>query len=157
MTGRETTPSPRRAVIFTSHAVGRIAPAGPQANLECVVVASAYEACAELLADPAAVLVIDLRLLRPCHVRLIELARRAGAELLGVGPLPAWANSDQLGGLRLLGQGQLAEALQTLAGDSSQGQHGTYEHQTGPRQDASAEPAPLLSAEELRALLGDVT
>lgn len=157
MTGRQTTPSPRRAVILASRAAVNAALEGRRPTLECVVVTSAYEACAELLVDAAAVLVIDLRLLRPCHVRLIQIARQAGTELLGVGPLPAWADSDQLGGVRLVGREQLAEALQTFTVGSSQGPHGTYEGQTAPPTAAGPAAHPLLSAEELRALLGDVT
>jgi hypothetical protein len=126
-------------------------------------VTSAYEAAAELLASPAAALVVDLRVLRPGHAGLIRIARQAGAELWGVGPLPAWASSDQLNGMRLLGRGQLAEALRKLgavaapsAGGQPTGPQGTYEGSAAERQAPAGGKEPLLTVEELHALLGDV-
>ena len=151
MDGRETAPRPRRAVVFTSCTPGQGLLEGLEPARGWVPAASAYEAAAELLAGPAAVLVVDLRLLRPGHARLIEIARQAGAELLGVGPLPAWASSDQLGGMRLVGQGQLADALRAAGagepaasgpqGPPPGGQAGTYEAQ-GP----GARPARLATS-----------
>jgi hypothetical protein len=162
MDGRQTTP--RRAVVLAPHPAGQGLWQGLSPGPGCAAVTSAYEAAAELLASPAAALVVDLRLLRPGHVGLIQIARKAGAELWGVGPLPAWASSEQLNGMRLLGRGQLVEALRKLgavaaappAGGQPSGQRGTYEPSGPARQAPAAGGEPLLTAEELDALLGDV-
>lgn len=165
MTSRQTTP--RRAVVFAPCAPGQGLLEGLEPALGCVPTASAYEAAAELLAGPVAALVVDLRVLRPGHVRLIEMARKAGAELFGVGPLPAWASSDQLGGMRLVGRGQLADALRATAARSRpaprpgaerpqpSGQGGTYKAERTTPKAPAAGGEPLLTAEELNALLGD--
>jgi hypothetical protein len=162
MDGRQTTP--RRAVVFAPHPAGQGLLEGLDPTSTCAAVTSAYEAAAELLASPAAALVVDLRLLRPVHAGLIRIARKAGAELWGVGPLPAWASSDQLNGMRLLSRGQLAEALRKLAGGAAppaggqpSGQAGTYESSGPARQAPAAGSEPLLTTDELNALLGDVT
>ncbi len=167
MNGRQTTPQPRRAVVFTSCAPGQGLGGPVESAPGCVPTPSAYEAAAELLAGPATALVVDLRLLRPAHIRLIEIARRVGAELVGVGPLPAWASSDQLGGMRLVGRGQLSEVLRaSSAGKPAPSgraaarpgdQRGTYKPQGPAPQGPAAGGEPLLTAEELDALLGDVT
>ncbi|MCJ7543217.1 MAG: hypothetical protein MUP47_01420 [Phycisphaerae bacterium] len=173
MDGRQTTP--RRAVVFASCAPGQGLLEGLEPAPGCIPTASAYEAAAELLAGPAAALVVDLRVLRPSHVRLIEIARKAGAELLGVGPLPAWASSDQLRGMRLVSQGQLVESLRAAAGAPAPSrpaaqprpaprpkgpqppdQGGTYKADGAAPKAPGAEGEPLLTAEELSALLGDV-
>jgi hypothetical protein len=139
---------------------GALAWEGPESVLECVQSASAYEAAAELLAGPVEALVIDLRILRPCHVRLIEIAGQAGAKVLGVGSLPPWAANGRLGGLRLVGWGELAQVLGSIAGaplEQRPAQGGTYETQQAAKPKAPSGPEPLLTAEELSALLGDVT
>lgn len=180
MNSSRTAPSPRR-VVFFSPALSEGALNAFGSGLECVRPASAYEAAAELLAGPVEALVVDLHLLRPCHVRLIEIANQAGAKVLGVGSLPAWATHGQLEGLRPLGREQLVRALGLLAGrsevqapstegskqaqpsatggsawDRKTGQGGTYETQKAAQPKAASGPEPLLTAEELSALLGDV-
>jgi hypothetical protein len=171
-------PSRRRVVILSSapaplSAPGEGALEGPGPVLEYVRPASAYEAAAELLAGPAEALVIDLRLLRPCHVRLIEIAGQVGAKVLGVGSLPAWATNGRLGGLRRVDPKELAQVLGTLAGDQAARaqptapagapldqqtvQDGTYKTQEAPQKKTAVSFEPLLTAEELSALLGDVT
>ena len=162
MNGRKTAPQPRRAVVFASPALGQGLLQGRGLAPGCLLATSAYEAAAELLAGPAAVLVVDLRLLRPGHVRLIALARRAGAELWGVGPLPAWASSDQLAGMRLLDQGQLAGVLAAIAAEApasgqTTGPGGAYQAQGPVRKGPGGGSEPLLTTEELNALLGDAT
>jgi hypothetical protein len=157
MDGRQTTP--RRAVVFAPQRLGQGLAEGVAPGPACAAVTSAYEAAAELLASPAAALVVDLRVLRPGHAGLIRIARKAGAELWGVGPLPAWASSDQLNGMRLLGRGQLAEALRRLgavAAAPPTGPQGAYEGSAPERQAPAGGKEPLLTTEELKALLGDV-
>jgi hypothetical protein len=74
-----------------------------------VRVASPYEAAAELLAAPAAALLIDLRALPVRHLRLLEIARDLSVEVLAFGPLPAGMTSDDLSGVRLLSRQALGE------------------------------------------------
>lgn len=77
-------------------------------------VGNAYEAVAELLAAPCAALVIDLRTLNLRHVRLLEIARDSGAEILACGPLPSGISSELLGGVRLVSESRLREELAGL-------------------------------------------
>ena len=78
-------------------------------RLECVVVGSAYEAAAELLAAPTVAMIVDLKLLTARHVRLLEIARQMGMEMLGVGTLCSAMAADQLSGLRLVSRADLPE------------------------------------------------
>ena len=86
-----------------------------QANLECVVVGSAYEAAAELLAAPTIALIMDLRLLPVGHLKLLEIARQLGMEMFGVGVLPASMTADELSGLRLVSRRDLPETIKAVA------------------------------------------
>ena len=79
--------------------------------VELVVVASAYEAMAELLARAAAALVIDLGSMRPRHARLVATARMTGVEVLGVGSFPPGITSEDLDGVRLVGRQTLPSVL----------------------------------------------
>ncbi len=76
-----------------------------------VRVASGYEAAAELLAAPAAALVVDLRLLGGKHLGLLEIARSLAVEVLAVGALPIGMTADDLSGVRLIARCDLADAL----------------------------------------------
>jgi len=173
MNGR-TMPSPRRVVFFAPCAapgeegLGLGSGSGSCSGikdlrpaLECVRVASAYEAAAELLAGPVEALVIELRLLRTCHLRLIEIARRAGAKVWGVGAAPPWVADGRLSGVQTTSRAELVRTLEALAGQ------GPAEAKDGPpkappvvsgvesRRAGMSEVEPLLTAEELSALLGD--
>ena len=79
-------------------------------------VPSGYEAAAEILAEPTAALVIDLRALSGRHLRLLEVARAAGVEMLLVGPIPSGADSDAFGGARLVARSDLPAAIRRIAG-----------------------------------------
>ena len=105
----------RRLVLLTDAAVAREL-AGPEAPRmwTCLAVGSPYEAAAELLAGPAAVLVVDLRFLTRHH-RLLDIARMTATEVLGTGPLPAGTSSDELSGLRLVGRNDLVREIAKLA------------------------------------------
>jgi hypothetical protein len=85
-------------------------------GVEVVRVSTAYEAAAELIAAPAAALVVDLRLLGPRHLRLLTIAREGQVEILAVGGLPAGMNSEDLSGARLLSRSDLTAALKKLVG-----------------------------------------
>ena len=77
-----------RVVILSSAAFGDGEPDIP--GVECVRAAGSYEAAAELLAAPAAALVVDLRRLTGRHIRLLEIAR-GRARLPEHGKRPAGA------------------------------------------------------------------
>ncbi len=85
-------------------------------EVECVFVSSPYEAAAELLVAPTAALVADLRWLRGRHLRLLEIARQMGAEVMAVGTVPMSVTSEDLSGVRLIARSQLPELLVHLAG-----------------------------------------
>lgn len=84
-------------------------------GVECVRVASAYEAAAEILAASTGVLVVDLRLVRGGHLRLLEIARRMNVEVLAVGTVPPDLTSEDLSGVRMMARADLPEAMQRLA------------------------------------------
>jgi len=81
----------------------------------CTVVASGYEAAAEILAGPVAALVVDFRALGPAHVRLLGLARRRSVELLGMGKPPEGLSIAQLSGMRLVSADDLPAAIRRAA------------------------------------------
>jgi len=84
------------------------------AGLQCVRVATAYEAAAELLAEPAAALVIDLRRLAGRHLRLVQVARQMDVEMLAFGTLPAGMSTEELNGVRLVSRAELPAELERL-------------------------------------------
>ena len=86
----------------------------PRAGVECVRISTAYEATAELLAAPAAVLVIDLRTIHRRHLRLLRIARQLNVEMLAMGTLPSGLAADDLSGVRLLARADLPAVLETL-------------------------------------------
>jgi hypothetical protein len=88
-------------------------------GVRCVRVGTGYEAAAELLADPPAALVVELGALTARHLPLLEVARRVGVEVLGVGSLPAGRSTAELSGVRLIAPQSLAGALERLAGQAA--------------------------------------
>lgn len=116
MAGRDKSLTAARVVIVSP--LGRaLLGSGQQwhaGGAEIIAVASPYEAAAELIASPAAALVVDLRLMGPRHLRLLEIARSGGAELLAVGPLPPGMTAEDLSGVRLLARADLPAALLQL-------------------------------------------
>lgn len=87
----------------------------PGARVVLAHVRSGYEAAAELLAAPAAALVVEMRLLGARHVSLLEIARDLDVEVLGVGSLPIGMTAEDLSGVRLIARGDLARAVRALA------------------------------------------
>jgi hypothetical protein len=117
MTGRQTSAQRVRVVILSPDRVlsDDEAAALAQAGVDCVRVVSAYEAAAELLSEPASALAADLRMIGPRHLRLLGIARRQRAEMLGVGSVPPGLTPEDLSGVRLLARRDLAAALERLA------------------------------------------
>lgn len=114
-------PSLRRVVVLsreTEFVELDSGAAGP--NGQVVRVSSAYEAAAEILAAPAVALVIDLRALGRRHLRLFEVAREAGVEMLVAGTVPAGMGTDVFSGARLLGRGDLPAAIQRIMAEGGE-------------------------------------
>lgn len=76
-----------------------------------VLVASAYEAAAEVLAEPTAVLVMDLRLLGSRDEKLVQVARSCGTAMLGIGALPAGMSAAGLSGVTLVAEPDLDDEI----------------------------------------------
>lgn len=106
---------PRVAVLSRDSALSSRLADRCAAAIECVSVASPYEAAAEILAAPLAALVIDFRAIAPAHVRLLEMARQMDVEMLALGALPAGMGADDLSGVRLISREDLPAAIDRLA------------------------------------------
>ena len=85
------------------------------ATCEAVHTTSCYEAAAELLAAPPAAIVIDLALLGPRHLGLLDVARDAGVEMLAFGAIGAALTSEDLSGVRLVSRADLPGAIEALS------------------------------------------
>jgi hypothetical protein len=128
-----------RVVVLSADAPVRAALSNLSRGVECVAVQSAYEAAAELVAGdanraaapnwagpangdrshPAATgavlaLVVDLRLMSPRHLRLLQIARERDVELLAVGGIPSGLTPEDLSGVRLVARADLKAALEKL-------------------------------------------
>ena len=143
------------------------------ARVQVIRVESPYQAAAEILAQPTEALVVDFRLLRAPHLRLLEIARELDIAVLGVGALPANISLDELSGVQLIAAGELADALSRIA---SQGHSepaapsrpvkltpAKLANQQGDEPDEPASffgkanrPSELLTSEELSSLLEDL-
>lgn len=154
-----------RVVLLARQPVHDLASISPQAR--CVPVAGAYEAAAEILAAPTAALVLDLSLLPPRHLPLLEVARKMQVPVLACGVPPAGMTADRLAGVTFTSFANLASAIQDrLAKESpavtsaaapakvepaaapavpeTKAESGTY---------VPTSPVELLTSEELKALL----
>ena len=105
--------SPQRVVGLLP--VGTTASQLKLPNSQFVPVTTAYEAAAEILIAPTVALVVDLRMLRGRHLRLLEIARQNGVEVLGFGSVPAGLSSDDLSAVRLIGLADLPEAIVAIS------------------------------------------
>jgi hypothetical protein len=124
------------------------------ANVECVSVANPYEAAAEIIASPAMAVVIDLRLMAPRHLRLLQIARAQGAELLAVGAIPAGLSAEDLSGVRLTARAELKAVLEAIL-KTRQGRYEGAAAQQGKR--AVLVPAPSDAQEPLPGEIQDAT
>lgn len=97
-------------------------------TVECVSVASPYEAAAEIIAEAAMAIVVDLRLMAPRHLRLLQIARERGAEVLAVGGIPAGLTAEDLSGVRLTARADLKAALEAVL----RAREGRYEGAVSP-------------------------
>lgn len=107
----------RRVVVFSRELRPAELPGLPD-GLKYVHVPSAYEAAAEVLAAPTTALIVDLDDLSPPHLMLLDISRKLGLELLGIGGIPRGMTATDLSGLRLVSMGNLCAWLERL-GDSA--------------------------------------
>ena len=84
-------------------------------GIDLIRVGSAYEAVAEMLCEPAAGFVIDLRLLGTGGLGSLEIARQRGVEMLATGMVPSGLTAEDLSGVRLLARRDLPVAVRDLA------------------------------------------
>jgi hypothetical protein len=103
----------------------------------CISVASAYEAAAEILAAPAAALVIDLRMMAVRHLRLLQIARVGGAEVLAIGGIPSGLTAEDLSGVRLIARAELRAALEAVL----RSREVRHESAAGPEEERPAQVA----------------
>lgn len=110
MAGRGTSSGHPRVVVLSRYQSLRVQLA--TSGLNCMQVDGAYQAAAELLAQPTGVLAIDLRELPARHLGLLKIARSKGVAMLAFGPATIPLNPHQLVGVRLIAQADLAGELQ---------------------------------------------
>jgi len=123
MSDLSTTTSRQRILILSQEPAAAIGPpATPPAQWQCVHVSSAYEAAAEILAEPPRALVVDLGLISQRHSRLLAMARQANVALLGIGSVQPGLSADDLSGVRLVARNELLEALAGLMDLPADGQ-----------------------------------
>jgi hypothetical protein len=127
----------QRVVILSPDGALRAALGRPPGEAECIPVASPYEAAAELIAAPALAIVIDLRLMGPGHLRLLQIARERGVEMLAMGGIPSGLTAEDLSGVRLLARADLKAAMEKLLQD----RQGRYEA-APPPETKQAAPVP---------------
>jgi hypothetical protein len=137
-----------RVVVLARQAIDRVAGA------ETVCVSGAYEAAAELLAARQAgaaplALVVDLGLLWPRHLGLLQVARKLEAEMLAFGTAVAGLDAEQLAGLRLVSRASLPEALAQFARRQGQPVHA---EEPAPPEDFAPIEEPMRAEESLRGL-----
>jgi hypothetical protein len=130
---------------------------GLEEVVEWLPVGSCPEAAAEILAEPTAALVVDLRAVRGKDMQLLDLARQMGADIFAVGIVPDGVSAEDLSGVVLMSRHDLAGAIKALIGMESQaGRRELQEEQGEVRREPedrgdkerSAETKPL-TAEEL--------
>ncbi|HET6428821.1 MAG TPA: hypothetical protein VFJ30_10450 [Phycisphaerae bacterium] len=160
------------ALVYPSTRVEEVRP-----RAEWVRAAGAYQAAAEMLAEPAAALVVDLGRITAGHAGLLSLAGRLGVPVIAFGEVSADLGADALGSARLITREGLPEALDRILppelpepaeSTSPEDQAGAAARaeaaeEAPPAAEAAAEPeaprtpgrpAEMLTQAELDALLG---
>lgn len=149
--------------------------------VEVVITASGYEAAAELLAAPAAALVLDLGRITDAHRPLLTLAAGMKIPVVAFGTVRAAMGGERLAGLHLATRASAADVLASVLSEAP-GEGGEElaaadpplvplqaEYRPAEAEAPSAEPEPEpsqaespppkpgrpLTDDELKALLGD--
>jgi len=144
MTGGTTARGCKRAILLLGPEAREflLCAALSEGGVHAVFVSSPYEAAAELLRRPSS-LVMDLALLARRHVPLLDIARRRGATVIGVGAPPDAVNPyahcqlrvlarqagtrDVLRALAETGRQPVAAAVESEMGEPPREGLGTYE------------------------------
>lgn len=116
--GGKSAPAVRVVVLSRDTALAWIGRACSEAQRMRIVSApSAFEAAAEILAEPTAALLIDFRAMGHQDIRLLGIARQMDVALLGIGTLPGGFSTDELSGVRLVSRKDLPAALARIAAE----------------------------------------
>jgi len=83
-------------------------------DLQWIPVSSSYEAAAEILSAPTEAIVVDLTILSKGHMKLLDVARQMGTEVLAVGAIPTGLTSEDLSGVRMISKAGLTDMLRRL-------------------------------------------
>ena len=113
MAGSDTTSAPLRAVLLSRDPILGSRVLRPCADgWRAVRVDSGYEAAAEIIAAPVAVLLVDFRGLTGLHRGLLALARRVEVQMAAIaGEPPPDMTGDDLQGLRRIEVGDIPATL----------------------------------------------
>lgn len=157
MAGRDSTSPPLRAVVLSRDPIlgARVLPLCA-AGWRAARVESGYEAAAEILSAPVAVLLIDLRALSGLHRGLLALARRMEVWMAAIaGQTPPDMTGDDLRGLQRIAIGDIPAALAsarsslTSRGGSFDASAGSVALPEAPRTSAADRPAPAPAPAEV--------
>ena len=150
MAGRDPTSPPLRAVVLSRDPIlgARVLPLCAD-GWRAARVESGYEAAAEILSAPVAVLLIDLRALNGPHRGLLALARRMEVRMAAIaGQTPPGMTGDDLRGLQRIEIGDIPAALASARSSLTSG-GGSFDESAGsgalpeaPRTSATDRPAP---------------
>jgi hypothetical protein len=150
MAGRDSTSPPLRAVLLSRDPIlgARVLPLCAD-GWRAARVQSGYEAAAEILSSPVAVLLIDIRALSGLHRGLLALARRMEVRLAAIaGQTPPDVMGDDPRGLQRIEIGDIPAALAsvrsslTSRGGSFDASAGSAALPDAPRTSAADRPAP---------------
>ena len=150
MAGRDSTSPPLRAVLLSRDPIlgARVLPLCAD-GWRAARVPSGYEAAAEILSAPVAVLLIDLRALSGLHRGLLALARRMEVRMAAIaGQTPPGMTGDDLQGLQRIEIEDIPAALAS-ARSSLASRGGSFDELAGsaalpeaPQTSAADHPAP---------------
>ncbi len=120
MEGRDSNSSPLRAVVLSRDPlVGARAERLCSRGWQAVRVAGGYEAAAEILASPVAVLLIDLRAMSGIHQRLLELAGRMEVQTFAVAGDARGTDGQAMAPLRRVELKDIPAILASLAAEEA--------------------------------------
>ena len=160
MAGRDSTSPPLRAVVLSRDPIlgARVLPLCAD-GWRAARVESGYEAAAEILSAPVAVLLIDLRALSGLHRGLLALARRMEVRMAAIaGQTPPGMTGDDLRGLQRIEIGDIPAALAsarsslTSGGGSFDASAGSAALPEAPQTSAADRPAPAQASAPAPAL-----
>ncbi len=114
---------------------------GGNDKVDVIYARSGYEAAAEILAAPAAAIVLKLEILSKRHVGLLNIARRMGLEIIGVGASSGEISlgAEELSRVRLISISDLGEEIERIVSQQDQTSD-TGKEEYIPRRQTSPQP-----------------